>query len=54
MCPADESVPTGIPDDDAPEPEPLGTPDPDAEDAPDTGPAAQPGIPTEGEPPVSG
>ena len=54
MSPEDESAPTGMPDDEAPEPEPLGTPDPDPEEAPDTGAPAQPGIPAEGEPPVSG
>jgi hypothetical protein len=54
MSHADESVPTGMPDDDAPEPEPLGNPDPDADDAPDTGEGAMPGIPSEGEPPDAG
>ena len=54
MSPEHEPVPTGMPDDDAPEPPPLGGPDPEPEEAPDSGPAAQPGIPSEGEPPTSG
>jgi hypothetical protein len=49
----DEPAPSGLPDD-ASEPEPLGAPDPDSDDAPDTGPGAMPGIPTEGEPPDAG
>jgi hypothetical protein len=54
MSHADESVPTGMPDDDAPEPPPLGDPDPEPDEAADNGPEAQPGIPTEGEPPTAG
>jgi hypothetical protein len=42
-----------MPDEDAPEPPPLG-PDADGDDAPTTGPAAMPGIPTDGEPPDAG
>jgi hypothetical protein len=49
----EEPPPTGMPDDDAPEPSPLGAPDPD-EEAPEKGPEAMPGIPTEGEPPDAG
>ena len=49
----EDPAPTGLPDD-AHEPEPLGAPDPDAEDAPDKGPPAMPGIPTEVEPPDAG
>ncbi len=52
--PRDDIAETGLPDEDAPEPPPLGGPDPDADDASDAGPEAQPGIPTEGEPPTSG
>jgi hypothetical protein len=51
--PADAPDPSGMPDG-SPEPEPLGSPDPDLEDAPEKGPAAMPGIPTEGEPPDAG
>jgi hypothetical protein len=49
----DEPVTTGMPDESS-EPPPLGTPDPDAEDAPDAGEDAMPGIPSEGEPPDAG
>jgi hypothetical protein len=49
----DDPAPSGLPDD-AREPEPLGAPDPDTEGAPDKGPGAMPGIPTEGEPPDAG
>jgi hypothetical protein len=49
----EEPAPTGMPDEDAPEPPPRG-PAGDMEDAPATGPAAMPGIPTEGEPPDAG
>jgi len=45
---------TGLPDEEAPEPPPLGGPDPDTEAAPERGPEAQPGMPTEGEPPSAG
>jgi hypothetical protein len=47
---------TGLPDPDAPEPEPLGPTetDPDGEGSPRRGDDAMPGIPTEAEPPSSG
>jgi len=48
--PAD--APTGLPSEDEPEPTPLGAPD--AEDAPETGEEAMPGIVTDGEPPDAG
>jgi hypothetical protein len=51
---SDESVPTGLPDDDAEEGEPLGVPDPDPEEV-TPGEEAMPGIPRPGEePPTDG
>jgi hypothetical protein len=45
-----DEIPTGLPPDQPEEP-PLGVPD--GEDAPDRGPKAMPGIPTDGEPPAA-
>jgi hypothetical protein len=52
----DEPAPTGLPDEDSPEPPPMGAPeaDPDGEGQPAHGGYAMPGIPTEGEPPSGG
>jgi hypothetical protein len=47
-----DDAPSGLPDDDAPEAQPLGVPE-DA-DEPGHGADHMPGIPTEGEPPSSG
>jgi hypothetical protein len=49
---SDEPAPTGLPDDEVEESEPLGVPDPDP-DAPASGEDAMPGIPSGGEPPTS-
>jgi hypothetical protein len=51
---ASEEAPSGLPPD-QPEEEPLGVPEatPEDEDAPQRGPGAMPGIPTEGEPPAA-
>lgn len=51
----DDDIPTGLPDEDAPESTPLGPPeaDPDGTDT-DPGAEAMPGIPTDGEPPSAG
>jgi hypothetical protein len=50
-----DDVPTGLPDDDAPEAEPLGPPDaePEGEGETPRGEDAMPGIPTEGDPPAA-
>ena len=50
-----ETVPTGMPGEDAPEGEPLGVPEaePEGEGEPRHGEDHMPGIPTEGEPPAS-
>jgi hypothetical protein len=50
-----DAVPSGLPDESAPEPPPLGPPDGDPEGEGETprGPDAMPGIPTEGEPPAA-
>ena len=52
----DDSVPSGLPDEDAPEGQPLGPPDPEpeGEGEPARGGDAMPGIPSEGEPPTAG
>jgi len=56
--PADETqpAPSGMPDPDAPESEPLGVPEaePEGEGETQRGADAMPGIPTEGEPPSGG
>jgi hypothetical protein len=51
-----DAAPSGLPDDDAPEAEPLGPPEPrpEGEGAPERGDDAMPGIPSEGEPPTGG
>ncbi len=51
----ESEIPSGMPDEDAPESDPLGVPeaDPEGEGAPRRGERAMPGIPTEGEPPAS-
>ena len=51
----DDAMPTGLPDADAPEDDPLGNPDAaqDEAEAPH-GEDAMPGIPSEGEPPTGG
>jgi hypothetical protein len=51
-----DPIPSGLPDDDAPESAPLGVPDaePEGEGEPQRGAGAMPGIPTEGEPPSGG
>lgn len=53
--PGDDDIPSGMPDEDAPEAQPLGPSetDPDGE-ATEPGADAMPGIPTEGEPPSAG
>jgi hypothetical protein len=53
--PPDEA-PSGLPDGDAPEAEPLGPaePRPEGEGPPERGDDAMPGIPSEGEPPSGG
>jgi hypothetical protein len=53
--PRDEP-PSGLPDGDAPEAEPLGQPEarPEGEGTPERGDDAMPGIPSEGEPPTGG
>jgi hypothetical protein len=55
---ADETdpIPSGLPDDDAPEAAPLGVPEaqPEGEGEAQRGADAMPGIPTEGEPPSGG
>jgi len=50
-----DDVPTGLPDDAAPEEEPLGPPDaaPEGEGDAPRGEDAMPGIPSEGEPPAA-
>ena len=49
-------IPSGVPDEDAPESDPLGVPeaDPEGEGATRRGDEAMPGIPSKGEPPASG
>ncbi len=49
-----DPAPSGLPNEDNEE-EPLGPsePNPNADEVPDEGPGAQPGIPTDGEPPAS-
>jgi hypothetical protein len=49
-----DEAPSGMPPDE-PEEQPLGVPAPapDGDDAPERGPEAMPGIPTEGEPPAA-
>jgi len=49
-------IPSGMPEEDAPEAAPLGVPeaDPEGEGETQRGEAAMPGIPTEGEPPSGG
>jgi hypothetical protein len=53
---AREEAPTGLPDREAPEVEPLGPPEPrpEGEGPPERGDDAMPGIPSEGEPPTGG
>ncbi len=52
----EHDIPSGLPDEDAPESDPLGVPeaDPEGEGEPACGREAMPGIPTQGEPPASG
>jgi len=52
----DRDIPTGLPDEQAPEAEPLGPPTakPDGESEPAQGEEHMPGIPTRGEPPTAG
>jgi hypothetical protein len=60
MTPAEserrDEAPTGLPDREAPEADPLGAPEarPEGEGDADRGDGAMPGIPTEGEPPSGG
>jgi len=51
-----EPAPSGLPEPDAPEADPLGVPeaDPEGEGETQRGAGAMPGIPTEGEPPSGG
>ena len=49
-------IPSGLPDEDAPESDPMGVPEaqPEGEGDRERGAGAMPGIPNEGEPPASG
>lgn len=52
---SDETPPSGLPDDEGPEDEPLGVAeaDPEGEGEPARGDSAMPGVPDEGEPPFA-